>query len=209
MAVSVHKSIIQQFSFEGKSIRSVYVENSGTCLVAGDVWEAIGYNKENGKKAIQRHVPKIYRLRFGDLLTKNDHLHHNTVLLKQAGLRLFLTRCGKPKAVEFARLLGINIENSLCMSKEQDTLSCIMKAFDGEEMKCQFTVDKYRIDLYFPKHKIAVECDEFDHCDRDISYEIKRQKCIENLLGCQFIRFNPDAEDFCIFKVINQIHWQI
>ena len=39
----------------------------------------------------------------------------------------------------------------------------------------QYTVDNYRIDLYFPKHKLAIECDEFDHADRDIEYEVKRQ----------------------------------
>ena len=59
MAVSVHQSIIQQFKFEGKSIRSVYVEGSSTCLVAGDVWEAIGYNKETGKKPSSDMYPKI------------------------------------------------------------------------------------------------------------------------------------------------------
>ena len=163
------------------------------------------------KKAIQRLVTRKYRLRFGDLFVdlKNKHLHHNTVLLNEAGLRLFLTRCKKPEAVEFARSLGINIENSLCMSKEQDTLSCIMKAFDGEEMKCQFNVDGYRIDLYFPEYKLAIECDEFDHNDRDIEYEVKRQKYIEEKLKCSFIRFNPDAPDFNIFRVINRIYQQL
>ena len=46
---------------------------------------------------------------------------------------------------------------------------------------------------------------EFGHLDRDIEYEVKRQKYIENKLGCQFIRYNPDAKDFNIFKVINRI----
>lgn len=198
---------IEQFEFDGEIARYVYVKTIGKCFFACDVWRVVGFTDDNnGRRSIKRHVPEKYRMRLGDLKSR---FKPNTVLIKESGLRLFLTRCRKPKAVGFARLLGFNIESSSCMSKEQDTLSCIMQAFDGEEMKCQFTVDKYRIDLYFPKYKIAVECDEFDHRDRDISYEIKRQKSIENLLGCQFIRFNPDAEDFCIFKVINQIHCRI
>ena len=49
-----------------------------------------------------------------------------------------------------------------------------MKTFHGEKMKRQFKIGNYRIDLYFPEHKIAVECDEFDHIGRDINCEIFR-----------------------------------
>ena len=55
----------------------------------------------------------------------------------------------------------------------------IMQAFNGEEMIHQFSVGKYRIDLYFPRSRLVIECDEFDHCDRDIGYEVGRQKHIE------------------------------
>ena len=63
----------------------------------------------------------------------------------------------------------------------------------------------YRIDLYFPEHKLAIECDEHDHKDRDINYEIKRQRFIEDQLNCKFIRYNPDAKDFTIESVLNRI----
>ena len=48
----------------------------------------------------------------------------------------------------------------------------------------QFGARKYRIDLYFLKYKLAIECDEFDHCEGDIGYEVERQKRIEKLLCC-------------------------
>ena len=80
-----------------------------------------------------------------------------------------------------------------------------MTAFGGEKICTQYSLDGYRIDLYFPGCKIAVECDEFGHCERDIEYEVKRQKYIEEKLGCKIIRHNPDAEGFNLFKVINQI----
>ena len=78
-----------------------------------------------------------------------------------------------------------------------------MDVFKGEQMLTQFSVDGYKIDLYFPRHQLAVECDEFGHKDRGIEYQVRRQKYIENKLGCQFIRFNPDARDFNIFEVAN------
>ena len=56
---------------------------------------------------------------------------------------------------------------------------------------------------------MAIEGVDFDHNDRNIDYEIKRQKAIEKQLGCVFIRINPDEESFNIFKSINQIHRHI
>ena len=61
------------------------------------------------------------------------------------------------------------------------------------------------IDLYFPEHKLAIECDERDHKDRNINYEIGWQKFIEDQLNCRFICYNPDAKDFIIESVLNKI----
>ena len=73
----------------------------------------------------------------------------------------------------------------------------------------QFGAEKCRIDLYFPKYKLAIESDEFDHRDRDIGYEVEQQYHIEKLLNCTFTRFNPDVKDFCILEVVNKIFVQI
>ena len=58
---------------------------------------------------------------------------------------------------------------------------------------------------YFPEHKLAIECDEHDHKDRDINHEIRRKKFKEDQLNCKFIRYNPDAKDFTIESVLNKI----
>ena len=72
-------------------------------------------------------------------------------------------------------------------------------------MKRQFSIGSYRIDLYFPEHKLAIECDEHDHKDRQIDYEIWRQKFIEDQLNCRFIRYNPDVIDFTTESALNKI----
>ena len=106
-SVSIKRSVVEQFSFDGKSVRSVFVKGVGECLVAGDVWRAIGYNKEAGVKQMQRLIPERYKMRFGDALPEVEkvdnivHLHHDTVLLKEPGLYCFLLRCGKPEAEPF------------------------------------------------------------------------------------------------------------
>ena len=43
----------------------------------------------------------------------------------------------------------------------------------------------------------------------NIGYEIKRQKVIEQELGCEFTRIDPDKEEFDIFKAVNEIFRQI
>ena len=72
-------------------------------------------------------------------------------------------------------------------------------------MKRQFSIGSYRIDLYFPEQNLAIECDKHDHQDRDINYEIRRQKFIEDQLNCKFIHYNPDAKDFMTESVLNKI----
>ena len=94
-------------------------------------------------------------------------------------------------------------------TKEQSAISAIKDAFEGEDMQTQYSVLSYRIDLYFHKYKLAIEVDELGHNDRNIDYEIQRQQALERELNCVFIRINPDAIDFNIFKEINKIHRHI
>ena len=94
-------------------------------------------------------------------------------------------------------------------TKEQTVLKSIKDAFEGEDMQTQYSVLSYRIDLYFHKYKLAIEVDELGHNDRNIDYEIQRQRAIEKELGCVFIRINPDEKNFNIFKEINKIHRHI
>ena len=76
-------------------------------------------------------------------------------------------------------------------------------------MQTQYTVLNYRIDLYFHKYKLVIEIDELGHNDINIDYEIQRQIALERELNCVFIRVNPDAVDFNIFREINKIHRHI
>ena len=80
-----------------------------------------------------------------------------------------------------------------------------MSSFEGENMQTQYNVLSYRVDLYFHDYKLAIEIDENGHSDRNIGYEIKRQKAIEQELGSKFVRIDPDKEDFNIFKAVNEI----
>ena len=58
----------------------------------------------------------------------------------------------------------------------------------------------YKSDLYFPDYKLTIEIDQNGHNTRNIDYEIKRQKAIDQELGCKFIRINPDKVETLIFS---------
>ena len=91
------------------------------------------------------------------------------------------------------------------MTKEQSVLKSVMDAFEGENMQTQYSVLGYRIDLYFHDYRLAIEIDEKGHTDRNTNDEIQRQKALEKELGCEFIRINPDKENFNINKANNDI----
>ena len=106
MNLLVQRSVVESFKFNDKNIRAVHV-NGEECLVSRDVYKAIGYEEENGKKAIQNLVPHKYKLRFGDINSSLNQredifpLHKDTVLLKEPGLYCFLLRCKRDEAEPF------------------------------------------------------------------------------------------------------------
>jgi very-short-patch-repair endonuclease len=104
-----------------------------------------------------------------------------------------------------AKKLGISVSDQLDMTKEQRTIRQIRTAFKHLQTIQQYRVGPYYIDLYFPDHAIAVECDEDGHCGYSQTAECKRQKYIERTLNCRFVRYNPDPPNFNISDVINQI----
>ena len=100
----------------------------------------------------------------------------------------------KIRSVGFRLHVAIN-------TKKQTVLKSIKDAFDGEDMQTQYSVLGYRIDLYFHKHKLAIEVDELEHTDENLSNETEKQKALEKELNCVFIRVNPDEKISTFLKI--------
>ena len=114
----------------------------------------------------------------------------------------------KKQRYELVDKLGFRLHDVI-NTKEQTVLKSIKDAFEGEDMQTQYSVLGYRIDLYFHKHKLAIEVDELGHADRNLSNEIERQKALEKELDCVFIGINPEGKNFTFFKGIDKIHRHI
>ena len=81
-----------------------------------------------------------------------------------------IMNCRGSKAVEFRRNIGFN-KHDLIMSKKQSVLTNILKVFAIEGILIQHYILGKRIELYFPKHKLAIEIDK-----KGILIEIKTKK---------------------------------
>ena len=108
MSLSVQRSVVQSFSFNGKNVRSVHVPDLGECLGGIDVSRGVGYvDDHNGRIAIKRQVPQKYMMRFEDVKdiverhVRSDVSHDDVILLKEPSLYCFLLRCKIPGAEPF------------------------------------------------------------------------------------------------------------
>ena len=60
--------------------------------------------------------------------------------------------------------------------------------YEIDKIRCKYIL--FSVHIYFSECFLAVEIDEKGHADRDIIFEGKRQKALEEKLGCKFIRIN-------------------
>ena len=115
-------------------------------------------------------------------------------------------RKSSKRFLEFKKKLGL--DPNLVTCDEQDIISALQVAFEGEIILTQYCIENKRIDAYFSKYKLGIEVDEYNHEDRSSNYEKSRQLMIESH-GITIIRTNPDAADFDMNRLINQIYTHI
>jgi very-short-patch-repair endonuclease len=134
----------------------------------------------------------------------------NKLFLTFNGLKKFLCRTRSDKIIKFASEMNLDLNDMLVITYETRTIDSIKTVFKNEKMINQHFIDKYKVDLYFPDYKLAIECDEKYHnnvCQKNKD-NIREQYIKENLF-CKFIRFNPNDKNFNIFEVINLIYEHI
>ena len=170
-----------------------------------DVCAILGY--VDIKKALQVHIKSKHKRELKEFEMVDDYNAGKAVYISKQGLEILVRKCRvcDRKTVK-AMVTAFDLDLKLvCQTKEQEYIGAITNAFYYENFQKQYPIGPYRIDLYFPTLKIAVECDEFNHRDRNTSLEFTRQQYIETQLNCRFVRFNPDSKEFCIYRVIGDL----
>lgn len=193
-----------------------YISN-GLCFeyfVGYEITALLDYKDTN--QPVKNLVSRCNQLHFREYPgIKQLYQHPDTILISRDGVKEILLRTRKllsPSLVHILSKFQIDVTNSKSLSKEQQNLSFITNTFKIEEMIPQYPVGSYFLDLYFPKYKILIECDENGHSDRSPEKERIREDFVNNELDItsdNWVRFNPDAYDFEISKVIGQIYLKI
>ena len=108
MSLSAQHSTVESFSFRGKNVQYMHVPGMRECIVGIDVSRATGYSDDNnGRRAIKRHVPQKYMMRFEDVKdtverhVQSDVSQDDAFLFKEPGIYCFLLRCKMPKGKSF------------------------------------------------------------------------------------------------------------
>ena len=185
-------------SFCGKMI-----EDLGQCLVSKDVYEAIGYDKENGVKAIQRLVPEKYKIQFGDTqvdleecVDNSFHTQPNTMLLKEPGLYCFLLRCKRDEAKLFRKWIVETVlpqeVRKLASADEEKDATIALLSDDLRERDNQTQAIKYK--------NVALQA------QKDV-YQAQLQK-YQDIITCLEARYVPHAKNPGKDNIIINIVWK-
>ena len=141
-------------------------------------------------------------------LTPNAEYQRCRVFLRNDLVKSKIKSCRKSskKILEFKKRLELEPDVVTC--DEQDFISALQVAFEGEIILTQHCIKNKRIDAYFSKYKLGIEVDEYNHEGRNFEYEQSRQLMKESY-GIAIIRTNLDAADFDMNRLINQINTHI
>ena len=102
----------------------------------------------------------------------------------------------------------MGLDPNVITCDEQNIISALEVAFEGEIILTQYCIKNKKLDVYFSKYKLEIEVDEYNHEGWNSNYEKSRQLITENH-GITIIRTNPDAADFDMNRLINQIYMHI
>jgi transposase/prophage antirepressor-like protein/very-short-patch-repair endonuclease len=183
-------------------------------FVGYEIAALLGY--KNPAEVIKNNVSKCNKLEFREYPgVKIPELDPRTILISRDGAVELLIKTRKrisPDVLHILKKFNIHTTNRKCLTKEQQTLSALTNAFKTEKFEDQYKIGKYYLDLYFPDYKIVIECDENGHADRKPGKERERMDFVNKKLEItddNWIRYNPDSEDFDISKVIGKIYIKI
>ena len=118
-----------------------------------------------------------------------------TMYMNIKGVQQVLLNNNQPQATQIVEQLGITKERRY-MRKEIEIITYVQEFLTtvGVPFEYQKTIGSYRIDLYMPRQKIAIEIDENGHHNRDAMYEQERTTFITKRLSCCFLRLTLIAQ---------------
>ena len=195
---------INKDTYENNDIETIVDSIGRLWLNEKNIEEKLGH--KNLPAIANKYDQEYQKCRY-ELVNERKYQPNRRFLCSDLALKVIMDS-RTDKSCNLKRNLGFKLHDVI-NTKEQTVLQSIKNAFEGEGMQTQYSVLGYKIYLYFHKYKLAIEVDELEHADRNLSNEIERQKALEKELDCVFIRINPNEKNFNIFREINKIHRRV
>ena len=129
-----------------------------------------------------------------------------STMLTIDGVKRLICNSRSLNASSMADAFGIEVHSNRYVPKETETLAFLRKVFVGVDMLPQYFCGEYKIDMYIPSCKLAIECDEDgNHGPGRALEDFERERWIKNKLGCTFVRYRPDDPDFDVAEVAGMV----
>jgi very-short-patch-repair endonuclease len=156
------------------------------------------------------HLKKNYKENYHYIIQKNNikkHGGHNKIIFMLTESTYELFKNSYNLRNKYLVNINDNIKQiNIGMCIENQTIGFIENTYKGIiECKRQFYIDKYIVDLYLPKYKLVIECDENNHINRDIIKEQLRENYIIST-GNKIIRYNPNEDTFDLSNILRKIN---
>ena len=183
---------------------------------AHDIAVAVGYRKVHdiNYRVNNSDMPKLTRIltrikvkakNRNKAYYRKTHVH----CMDTEGVVQFVQRskCSTIKnKTRLLKFLGINSPYVVIRERPEisfvQLLHDVLQEFNVDYID-QYKCGDYKIDLYIPDYNIAIEYDEFDHKDRNKSFEYRRELYIMSTLGCTFCRLSSyDSDGRNVAKVV-------
>jgi very-short-patch-repair endonuclease len=167
----------------------------------------------SNKDKLVNHLKKNYKENIHYILEKSPynnkkHGGHNKInyLLTETAFELIKNTYNLRNKYLVNETDCVKQINVIAMCIENQTVGFIENAYNSVfNIKRQYYIGKYRVDLYFINYKIVIECDENNHIDRNRMDEQIRENYLISL-GNKIIHFNPNEINFDLSNVIKKIN---
>lgn len=93
------------------------------------------------------------------------------------------------------------VRTILYYKKKFEIINSIEKYYKNINIKRDYIICNYKIDLYFTDYNIGINCDDYDSQDTD-----RKNKYLINVLDGRYINFNHENKSFNFNEIINNIN---
>ncbi|AAC97844.1 ORF MSV028 hypothetical protein [Melanoplus sanguinipes entomopoxvirus] len=93
------------------------------------------------------------------------------------------------------------VQTMIYYKKKFDIINYIEKYYKKFNIKRNYIISNYKIDLYFIDYNIGINCDDYESYD-----QYKKHNYLKIALDDKYINFNHESEFFNLDNLINDIN---